>query len=94
MDPYLHKGVYYIPYSCNLTYIDETWRYLKVRIKEHEVAITHNRVRSSTLVDHSNKTKHRFCFENTKILVRVDHLDNLRKVRRGNEDCEREQVYQ
>ena len=58
-------------------YIGENKRIIQVRIKEHKVAITHNREKSSSLVEHFMRTKHHICIEDAKILARVDHLSKI-----------------
>lgn len=74
VDPQLHKGIYQIPCSCGQTYIVETRRSIKIRVKEHSVDILHNRVRTLALAEHSSKTKHHICMEDTKVLDKVKHI--------------------
>jgi hypothetical protein len=84
VDPIEHKGVYMIPCSCGKQYIGETGRSFRIRIQEHAADIKHNRTRPSALAEHSDKTKHHICIEETKILARIDHYHN-RKFREAIE---------
>jgi hypothetical protein len=84
IDPIEHKGVYMIPCSCGKQYIGETGRSFRIRIQEHAADIKHNRTRPSALAEHSDKTKHHICIEETKILARIDHYHN-RKFREAIE---------
>jgi hypothetical protein len=68
VDPHLHKGLYCIPCSCDLTYIGEIKSSFQFKIKEHKIAITHNQVNSSGLTSHSKKTKHHICIDDRKNL--------------------------
>ena len=68
------KGVCKIECSCGKCYIGETSRSFQIRIKEHGAYIKNECTRSSTLTKHSLKTKHHVCLENTKILVKENHL--------------------
>jgi len=78
VDPKLKKGVYNIPCSCGLNYIDETRISFHVRIKEHKATITHNHKKSLALAKHSMRIKHHICIEDDKILARADHLAKRR----------------
>ena len=70
------KGVYKIDCSCGKSYIGETWRSLKTRLKEHRADIKNGRSRTSVLVEHSSKTKHHVFLEDAKIIAREDHYQN------------------
>jgi hypothetical protein len=75
-DPIDHrqgKGIYKVSCSCGKCYIGETGRSFQVRIKEHEADIRNERTRTSALAEHSLKTKHHVCLEDTKILAKEDH---------------------
>jgi hypothetical protein len=67
------KGIYKVSCSCGKCYIGETGRSFQVRIKEHEADIRNERTRTSALAEHSLKTKHHVCLEDTKILAKEDH---------------------
>jgi hypothetical protein len=67
------KGIYKVSFSCGKCYIGETGRSFQVRIKEHEADIRKERTHTSALVEHSLKTKHHVCLEDTKILAKEDH---------------------
>jgi hypothetical protein len=67
------KGIYKVSCSCGKCYIGETRRSFQVRIKEHEADIRNERTRTSALAEHSLKTKHHVCLEDTKILAKEDH---------------------
>ena len=66
--------VYKIECSCGKCYIGETSRSFHTRIKEHGANIKKERTHTSALAEHSLKTKHRICIEETKILAKEDHL--------------------
>jgi hypothetical protein len=67
------KGIYKVSCSCGKCYIGETGRSFQVRIKEHEADIRKERTRTSALAEHSHKTKHHVCLEDTKILAKEGH---------------------
>ena len=52
------KCVYTIPYLCGKHYIDEIGRSLQVRLIEFCVDIKYNRVKISSLVEHSQDIDH------------------------------------
>ena len=66
------KGVCRVSYSCGLCYIGETGRSFNTRVKEHKADIKNERIRTSALAEHSLKTKHQLCLEDTKILAKED----------------------
>jgi len=75
-DPIDHKqgkGVYKISCSCELCYIGETGRSFNTRLKEHKADIRNERTRTSALAEHSQKTRHQLCLENTQILAKENH---------------------
>jgi len=80
IDPKETKGVYLIPCSCGIPYIAETSRSIKQRIGEHAADIRHNHSCTSALAEHSVKSKHHVCIEESKVIVRVDHFHH-RKLR-------------
>jgi predicted GIY-YIG superfamily endonuclease len=74
IDKHQGKGIYKISCSCGRCYIGETGRSFQVRIKEHEADIRREWTRTSSLAEHSLKTKHHICLENTEILAKEDHF--------------------
>ena len=75
-DPIDHtqfRGVYMIPCSCKISYIGETGRSFRIRLKEHGADIRNERTRTSALAEHVTKTKHHIFLEDTKILAKEDH---------------------
>lgn len=82
--PHQFKGVYEIPCSCGKSYIGETGRSFKQRIKEHEVDLRLNCCHTSALVEHANKAKHQLCLENTNILSKEENYSK-RKFREALE---------
>jgi hypothetical protein len=75
-DPMLGPGVYQIPCSCGKSYIGQTGRTFKARLKEHIVDTTHNRISKSAIVEHSFKSKHLIFFDQTKILAPTPHYSS------------------
>lgn len=71
IDPKCHKGVYMVPCSCRKTYIGETGRSIHTRIQEHVVNIKPNRSKTSALAEHSSKSNHRICIENSKVVSKI-----------------------
>ena len=65
------KGVYLIPCSCGTTYIGETGRSIHQRISEHAADLRHGKSKSSTLAEHAEKTKHKVCIEEAKVVAKV-----------------------
>jgi len=78
------KGVYKIDCSCGKSYIGETGRSLKIRLKEHAADIKNERSRTSALAEHSSKTKHHVCLEDAKVIAREDNY-HKRKIREAIE---------
>jgi len=72
IDPKFHKGVYIIPCSCGIPYLGEIGRSFNTHIIEHSANIKHNRIKNSTLEEHSNNTKHQIYIEKTHIFAKVD----------------------
>ena len=70
VDEHQQKGVYRVTCSCGLNYIGETSRLLKVRLKEHGVDIRNQRIRTSALAEHSDKSKHHICLEETSMIAK------------------------
>ena len=68
VDDHEHKGVYKVTCSCGLNYIGEIGRSLKVRLKEHGADI-----HTSALVEHSEKSKHHICLEDSSFLAKENH---------------------
>ena len=73
-----------VPCSCGKTYIGETGRSIHTRIQEHAANIKHNRSKTSALVEHSSKTNHHICIENSKMVAKIDHYHH-RKLREAIE---------
>jgi len=73
VDPKCHKGVYMAPCSCGKTYIGETGWSIQTRIQEHAADIKHNHSKISALAEHSCKTNHHVCIENSKVVAKIDH---------------------
>ena len=71
VDPKNHKGVYKIPRSCGEAYIGETRRSIETRLKEHSVDLRYDRIKNSTIAEHSHNTKHHIYLENSKVLTIV-----------------------
>ena len=67
------KGVYKIKCSCGDCYIGETGRTFKIRFKEHGADIRLGRIKTSALVEHSNKTFHHICLEEAVIIAKENH---------------------
>ena len=84
IDPKYHKGVYLVPCSCGKTYIRETGRSISTRIQEHVADIKHNHSKTSALAEHSSKTNHHICIENSSVVSKIDHYHH-RKFREGVE---------
>jgi hypothetical protein len=74
IDPRKGKGIYKIECSCGKCYIGETGRSFQIRIKEHGADIKNERIRTSALAEHSLKTRHHICLEDTKILAKENHF--------------------
>ena len=74
IDPHKSKGIYKIECSCRKCYIGETGRSFQTRIKEHGSDIKNERIDTSALAEHSLKTRHHICLEDTKILATENHL--------------------
>ena len=68
-----HKGVYKVTCSYGLKYIGETGRSLKVRLKEHGANIRNQHIRTSTLVEHLEKSKHHIFLEETSMIAKENH---------------------
>ena len=73
IDPRCHKGVYLISCSCGKPYIGEIGWYILTIIQEHVADIKHNRLKTSALAEHSDKTSHHICIENSRVLAKIDH---------------------
>ena len=56
-----------------LNYIGETGWSLKVRLKEHGADICNQRVCTSALAEHSEKSKHHICLEDSSLLAKENH---------------------
>eukprot|EP00253_Pinus_taeda_P029670 PITA_29670 len=59
-------------------------RSLQTRLKEHVADIRNDRSRTSSLAEHSSKTKHHLCLENSSIVAREEY-HHRRKVREALE---------
>ena len=67
------KRVYKVTCSCVLNYIGETGWSLKVRMKEHRADIRNQCICTSALAEHSEKSRHHICLEETSMLARESH---------------------
>ena len=76
VEPLKHKGVYSVPYSCEIPYIGETGRSIQVRLKEHCVDIMHDHHQKSYLAEHT----HHIRIEEAKLITREEHYKR-RKIR-------------
>ena len=74
----MKKGVYSIPCSCGKQYIGEMRRSFQVRLKENFVDIRHNQSNKSSLVEHSQNTRHHICIEDTKIIAKLEHHGKIK----------------
>ena len=72
-DEQQHKGVYKVTCSCGLYYIGETDQSLKVRLKEHGADICNQRIHTSALAEHSEKSKHHIRLEDTSLIAKENH---------------------
>ena len=70
VDEHQQKGVYNVTCSCGLNYIGEVGRSLKVRLKEHGADIRNQRIRTFALAEHSERSKHHICLEETSFLAK------------------------
>lgn len=80
VDTKIKKGVYSIPYSCGKIFVNEMGCSIKVRLKEHCVAITHNRTKSLVVEKHSHNHNHYICMEHAKVISTEEH-NNKRSIR-------------
>ena len=78
IDPSLKKGVYLIPCECGKTYIGETERSIRTRVKEHYADICLNRTHNSALAEHSHNTKHPIKIKDMQVLAQVDNWSRRR----------------
>jgi len=84
IDRHQLKGVYKIDCSYGKSYIGEIGHSLQTRLKEHVADIRNDRSRTSALAEHSSKTKHHLCVENTSIVAREENY-HRRKIREALE---------
>ena len=70
IDERQQKRVYKVTCSCGLNYIGETRESLKIRMKEHGDDIRNQSIHTSALAEHSKKTRHHMCLEETSILAK------------------------
>ena len=78
IDEVLQKGVYKVICSCGLNCIGEIGQSLKGRMKEDMTDIHNQHIRTSALVEHSEKTKHHIYIEETSMLSRENHYYKTR----------------
>ena len=78
VDEHQQKGVYRVTCSCGLNYIGETGQSLKVRLKEHGADICNQHIRTSALPEHSEKSKHHICLEETSMIAKENHYNKRR----------------
>ena len=84
VEPLKQKGVYSIPYSCEIPYIGEIGRSIQVRLKEHFVDIIHDRLKKSALAEHAHHSRHHIRIEEKKLITIEDHYKR-RKIREAIE---------
>ena len=65
-------GIYEIPCTCGLVYVGETGRTIGTRLKEHQRHFRLGQPEKSAVADHSISLDHTICWEETKVLCRVD----------------------
>ena len=73
VDEHQQNGVYKVTCSCGLNYIGETSRSLKFRLKEHGANIRNQCVRTFSLMEHLEKSKHHICLEDSSLLAKENH---------------------
>ena len=73
VEEHQRKGVYKVTCSCGLNYIGETGRSLKVRLREHGADIRNQRIHTSALAEHSERSKHHICLEEASLLAQENH---------------------
>ena len=73
LDLMVGPAVYQIPFSCGKYYIGQTGRSFKSHLKEHIVETNHNLITKSMIYEHSYKSKHLICFDQTKIIASTPH---------------------
>jgi len=78
IDSKCHKGVYLVPCSCGKTYIGEIGQSISTRIQEHVADIKHNCSKTSSLAEHSDKTSHHICIENTCVVAKIDYYHHMK----------------
>ena len=64
------KGFYMVNCSCGIWYIGEIGHSFIIKLKEHGEDIKNEITHSSSLSEHSSKTKHHLCLEDTKIITK------------------------
>ena len=57
-------------------YIGQTSRSIQTCLKEYITNTNHNQVNKSAIVEHSFKSKHHICFDQTKILASTSHYSS------------------
>lgn len=77
-----HKGVYLVTCSCGKVYIGETGHSILTMIEEHAADIKHNHSKTSALAEHSSKTNHHICIENSYVVAKIEqyHHRKFREV--------------
>lgn len=78
------KEVHKVVFSCGKYYIGEIGRSFKFILKEHGANINNETMRSSSLLEHSSKTKHHVGLESIEILTKEGH-DYKRRYKEGLE---------
>jgi hypothetical protein len=72
----LGPRVYQIPCLGGKSYIGQTGRSFKARLKEHIPDTTHNHISKSIIVEHSFNSKHLIRFEETMILTSIPYYSS------------------
>jgi hypothetical protein len=71
-----------IPCSCEKYYVGEIGCSIKIRIQKHVIDIKHNYLHSYSLAKHSNKTKHHIYIDEAKIVAKINHHFNKKKIKK------------
>jgi len=72
----LNQGVYQILFPCGKSYIGQTCRSIKTRLKEHIANTFDNHISKSTIAEHSQNSKHLIYFDQAKILASTPYYSS------------------
>jgi hypothetical protein len=70
-------GIYSISCQCGLSYIGQTKRALKFRLKEHENYVKNQDLKRSSIAQHCWSTSHRFLFSSATIVHKCSSVLDL-----------------